>query len=279
LAAPVPVTEEPALREMLRVEFDARRPWPLGLPSKTHALGAIISHCHLAPELEGSHLHALTSFPEWVFDEARTGLVNSGTELAWASASAWRAVVALDTIDAAISVDLPALLALIDEVVAARERLVGYSTFALDGGIGSADLLSTLDECIGRFVVLARFQERQRPPPPPPTIEETTRILSVVTVLPEDPKAKVKRRLLPVLSAAVVLLTLGFHVSQFVSEPDHDGWVVNGSLDSGHATLVPEGPRSSEAALQVKIAELRKKGISVQWSTNGEWTLSKGTTP
>ncbi|MFT3712734.1 MAG: hypothetical protein QM817_34215 [Archangium sp.] len=282
--------EAPALRETVHVEYDARRPWPLGLPPKEHALAAIIAHGDVANDIEGSHLRVLTSFPEWVFDEARTALVGAGTELAWASASAWRAVVALERIEGAISIDVPGLNALTDEVVAARERLVAYSTFALDGGASSQDLLATLDECISRFVELARVQAEPKPQPvssgssvrssPSRVVSSPSR----VRPRPKPPQAaaapsamsKSTRQLIG-LGAGLLLLFVALFKLAPTSGP-HAGpreeWVMQGSLDNGSAKLVPENPQASEAALQRKLSELKHQGITARL-VNDEWVLER----
>lgn len=249
------------------IAFDVRRPWPLGLPSTERALAAIVSQAEVAPELEGSHLRVLTLFPEWIFDEARTALGGGGNDVAWAAASAWRAVVALERAEHPLGVDLPALVALTDETVQAREKLVGAAAFSLDGGAGSDELLSTLDECIGRFVVLARHQERARVAP---ASSPQARLLSVASVPEAAPRKK-----LPVVFAASMVLALLFHVVRVVAAPSTDVWVVNGSLDSGHAVLVPGGPNASAGALEAKLAELRAQHVVATQGGDGQWHLAK----
>lgn len=255
---------EAAAREV--VEFDGRRPWPLGLPSLQQALAAIVAEVEIDESLEESHLRVLTMFPEWMFDEARSALGGGGNEVAWAAASAWRAVVALDRADHPVGIDLPALIALTDESVQAREKLVGASAFALDGGTASEELLSTLDECIGRFVVLARHHERTRRA----TVSQATRMLSVA----DEPEAP-KRKLIPMAFGASLLFAFIFHVARLLAAPSGDVWLVNGSIDSGHAVLVPGGPHASPGALEAKIAELHAAHIVATQGPDGQWYLSK----
>lgn len=270
--------ELPALREPLKVKFNARRPWPLGVPSKEEALAAIISHGEIDAELEGSHLRALTLFPEWVFDEARTALVSAGTELAWASASAWRAVVALERIDGAVSIDAAGLAALSEEVAKARERIVGYSAFALDGGAGSTELLSTLDECIGRF---ARVEEQPKTPPPVSlpsrVVPSPSRVMRKPPPVPvASAETKNNRKLFALGAALLAVLALLYFIAP-TSGPRasvHEEWVVQGSIDSGNAKLVPDNPQASEAALQRKLSELKHQGIAARL-VNDEWVLER----
>jgi hypothetical protein len=283
----------PALREPPHVEFDARRPWPLGLPSKEHALAAIISYGEVAEALEGTHLHALTLFPEWVFDEARTALANAGTELAWAAASAWRAVVAREFIERALSVDAAALTALTKETVEARERLEGYANFALDGGAGSTELLATLDECIARFSALAaeraekaekaaqveaeKKERAKEAAPPAPRVVAPSRPRQPV---PASAKAaKDSRRLLGVAAGLVAVFVLLYALSGTTGPASaHEEWSVRGSLDSGEARLVPASAQASEAALQQKLAQLKQTGVQAKW-VNGEWVLTREQPP
>lgn len=258
------VTPGSPKREVLA--FDGRRPWPLGLPSLPQALTAIVAEVEIEESLEESHLRVLTLFPEWMFDEARSALGGGASEVAWAAASAWRAVVARDRADHPVGIDLPALLALTDETVQAREKLVGASAFALDGGTASEELLSTLDECIGRFVVLARHHERTRVKP----VSEATKVLSVSS----EPEGT-RRKLIPMAFAASMFFAVLFHLARLLVAPNTNVWMVNGSLESGHATLVPGGPEASAAALEAKISELRAQHIVATQGPDGQWYLEK----
>jgi hypothetical protein len=271
------------LRVVGRVSYDGRRPWPLGVPSREEALAAIVGHAEVSDELEGSHLRVLTLFPEWAFDEARTALVNDGSQLAWATASAWRAVVALERIEGSMGLDTRGAMALTDELVAARELLVGYSAFALDGGSGSAELLNTIDECIGRFIELSRVEEKAPPvvPTPAPRVTRSR----VMKAAPSQPKLKAVaeaptarssgfglRVPLPLLAVVVVVVALGVVFARGRSSAD-DGWVIKGSLESGQAELVPGGPFATQAQFDARLAELKAEGVTVTRATDGRWVL------
>ena len=185
--------------------YDSRRPWPLGLPSREDAVLAIIGQREVTPQLEGAHLRTLTLFPEYLFDEARTALGDALSPAGRACGSAWRVLLAAERIEGAMGVDVPALLALVDEAVEARDVLKGVTAFALDGGLSGEELLTALDACIGRFVVLARSQQG--------TARRTvlgpmSRLLSIESV---DTRF-VFRRLLPTVAMVSVVAAALFHL-------------------------------------------------------------------
>ncbi|MFO0595563.1 MAG: hypothetical protein U0228_09670 [Myxococcaceae bacterium] len=264
-----PVEEAPAFQPIApapgsTVQLDLARPWPLGVPSGKDALAALLGRGDVSPELEATHLSVLNTFPEWLFDEVRSTVGTTPSDVALAAGTAWRALVARGGLDAALAVDVPSVVALTDELVAARGVLAAASSFALDGGESTKDLISSLDECIGRFVVLARHQQKKRSG----FIGDGTKVLAMGD---GDPTKKV----LPFITAVVVIGTLLFHFVNWVREPRAEEWVVVGDTSVGSAVLAPGTANASQDGFQLKLASLRSSGFEVTFRGDGQWNVRK----
>lgn len=253
------------------VHFDVRRPWPLGLPIAAEVLEAIGAQAEVEPSLQPAHLRVLSLLPEYLYDAARTNLAGAADPLALATASAWRALVAADRLQAAIGIDQPALQELINEAVDAREKLLAAGYFALDGGAGAEELMAALGEAVECLVEKAGFKARPRAE----GTRSETRLLSVDSVAAAPEPAVRRGRALRGALAVTVLITTAFHVESLASADPVEPWVVVGDVDRGHAFLAPGGPGADEASLQVLISELSAKGLRATKATSGEWTVQR----
>jgi hypothetical protein len=134
--------------------------------------------------------------------------------------------------------------------------------------------LSSVDECIGRLVVLARHQERTTPraPPAPRPPPEPVAVPTRITKMESAPK----RNVLRAVFISTVLLGAAFHLVRLAVEPPRAApWVVVGELDSGRAYLAPSGPDVGAAGLAGTIRDLENSGVSVTHAANGEWLLAR----
>ena len=250
------------------VGFDVRRPWPLGVPSTAMVLQAIGAQAEVDPALQAAHLRVLSLLPEYLYDAARTSLAGAADPVALATASAWRALVAADQLETALGVDQLGLQELISEAVDAREKLIAAGYFALDGGAGAEELLATLGEAVERLVEKAAFHAKQG-------TRSNTRLISVCDV-PTEVTPEVKRgRVLRWVFVATALVTVAFHLSQFLMGDSGEPWVVVGDVDRGHAFLAPGRPGADETSLQTKIGELGAKGLKITKSQSGEWAVER----
>ena len=264
-----PTLELLALPPPLVIGFDVGRPWPLGIPAAAQVLQAIGAQAEVDPALQAAHLRVLSLLPEYLYDAARTSLAGATDPVALATASAWRALVAADRLDAALGVDQPALQELINEAVDAREKLLAAGYFALDGGAGAEELMTALGEAVERLVEQAGFRAKARGTP------STTRLLSVSDV-PAAAEPEVRRgRAVRWAFVATVLVTVAFHLTRFVLSDSGEPWVVVGDVDRGNAFLAPGRPGADEASLRALISDLGSKGLRATKSPSGEWVVAR----
>jgi hypothetical protein len=250
------------------VEFDERRPWPLGLPTAREVLESIGAQAEVEPSLQAAHLRVLSLLPEHLYDAARTSLAGVAEPVALATASAWRAMVASDQMDAAIGVDQPALQALINEAVDAREKLLAAGYFALDGGESAVELMVALGEAIDRLVARAEFKAA----PGPVAVPSATKLPSEASLGAEEQR----RRLLRWAMVVTFIITSVFHLSRLLGrEPTPAPWAVVGDVERGRAFVAPTGPDSDDASLQQFLAQLEDKGLCARQSASGEWVVEK----
>lgn len=251
------------------VEFDGRRPWPLGLPSAHEVLESIGAQAEVEPSLQAAHLRVLSLLPEHLYDAARTSLAGVSDPVALATASAWRAMVASDQLDAAIGVDQPALQELINEAVDAREKLLAAGYFALDGGESAVELMVALGEAIDRLVARAKFKA----PPTPVGVPSANKLVSVELLIGT---AELRRKLLRWALVATFIFTSLFHLSRLVGqEPAPGPWVVVGDVERGHAFIAPTGPTADDASLQQFLIQIEDHGLCARQSASGEWVVEK----
>lgn len=269
-----PASSEPTLElaptpAPMVIGFDVRRPWPLGVPSAVEVLQAIGARAEVDSALQAAHLRVLSLLPEYLYDAARTSLAGAADPVALATASAWRTLVAADQLDAALGVDQPALQALINEAVDAREKLLAAGYFALDGGAGAEELLAALGEAVERLVEKAGFRAKARGTP------SDTRLISVSDVPPEAAPEVRRGRMLRWVFVATALITAAFHLSQFVLGDSGEPWVVVGDVDRGHAFLARGRPAADEASLEATVSGLGAKGLRATKSPSGEWIVER----
>jgi len=251
------------LVELPPVRFDARRPWPLGLPSLDDAQAVITGAREAEPSLAASHVRALMILPEYLLDEAR-----GSSGVARACASVWRAVVAEETLPGALAHHTEGLVALIEELTQAREQLAGLAAFA-PAGDGDA-LVAGLDELIDRLVEAARFHAAARPKT---VLQVVTRMLFMETVERGDRF----RHWLPRLTMASVVAALLFHLvtGQGPASSVADDWVIAGNPESSRVQLVPGGPNASDRQLIQRLQELEQRGFRVTGGSAAGWNLER----
>lgn len=245
------------------LSVDARRPWPLGVPSGREVLEAISDREHVAPALKAAHQAVSRLLPEQLRDSVTAALGGTDDPLASVSISAWRAIVAAECMEDAYGVDQAALRALIDEAAAAREKLLALGYFSLDGGASAEPLLHALGEAIEVLVKRARFVAK-------PRVRRTTSASGKLRAV------RATSRVLKAACAATVLIAAVFHLNGALEERRaRRAWVVVGDVDRGRAFLAPGGTEPDEAALQALIKQLQTQGIAATKSASGEWVLHR----
>ncbi len=263
---PLPPREGPSPYELAvdPLAVDARRPWPLGVPSGREVLEAIADRGDVGSKLRTAHLAVLQLLPGALRDSAAAALGGTDSPLASVSISVWRSMVAAACVDDALGVDQPALRLLIDEAVAARESVVALGYFSLDGGASAEPLLEALGEAIEQLVQRARFVAR-------PRVRRTaTSASGTLTVVP------LTSRVLKAAAALAVVIAALFHLSGAIEERRaRRAWVVVGDVDRGRAFLAPGGTEADEAGLRALIQQLERQGIAASKSANGEWVLHR----
>jgi hypothetical protein len=247
------------------LHFDARRPWPLGLPAASAVLDALGGLAEVDEGLEATHLRVLSLLPMDLHEAVRASLAGNPAPLALATASTWRALVATDRLDAALGIDQPALLALIDEAVDAREKLLALAWFTLDGGADCEALLTLLGESIDLLLNRAGFRARAR------RARSGGKLLFTAPTAPSTGPGRVRLAFL-----ATMLMTAAFHGATFAGAArTNSAWVVVGDVDRGHAFLAPASAGADEASLQTLISQLEAQGVSATKSGSGEWVLHR----
>ncbi len=250
------------------VAFDERRPWPLGLPTRGQVLEAIGGQAEVDEHVQPSHLHVLSLLPENLYEAARTNLAGTDDPLALATASAWRALLAVERMGNAIAVDQPALQALIAEAVDAREKILAAGYFALDGGAGAEELLSALGAAIEQLAEQAAFRtpaKRVNAEPHAP----------VVSIDAAGNQPRVRGKALRWGVAMTMITTLLVHLSGVITDGTATEWVVVGDVDRGHAFVASGGAEGDAASLKAFLSQLESKGIHAAQSPTGEWVLSR----
>ena len=248
------------------VGLDERRPWPLGLPTRGEVLEAIGGQVEVEELMQPAHLRVLSLLPENLYEAARTSLAGTDDPLALATASAWRTLLAAERIKNAIAVDQPALQALIDEAVDAREKILAAGYFALDAGVGAEELLAALGSAIEQLVEQAEFRARAKPVNSAPL----TRDVAIGKA-----SDVVRGKSLRWAFALTMIVTLMVHLSGMLTDGTPTAWVVVGDVDRGHAYVASGGAEADEASLKEFILQLETKGIYAKQSPAGEWVLTR----
>lgn len=250
------------------LSVDARRPWPLGVPSGREVLEAISDREHVGRAVKAAHQAVSRMLPEQLRDSVAAALGGTDNPLASVSISVWRAIVAAGCMEDAYGVDQAALRALIDEAAAAREKLLALGYFSLDGGAGAEPLLHALGEAIEALVKRARFVAK-------PRVRRSTTSASG-----NSRAVRATSRVLKAACVATMLIAGVFHLNDALEQRRaRRAWVVVGDVDRGRAFLAPGGTEPDEAALQELIKQLETQGIGATRSAAGEWILQRKAAP
>ncbi len=264
---PGPFLQEPPSPRPL-VRFDAGRPWPLGLPDHRQVLEVIGGQAALDEGIRELHLRIAATLPESIYDAVRASLGDVDHPVARATVSAWRAIVAADRVEAALGIDVAAVVALVSEAAEGREVLVASSCFALDGGRGLEELLALLGRAIEVLASRAAFKARARRR----GAAALAGVMAVGTFVAHDAK---ERRLLPKAFAVTMAVTLLFYGYQALTVAPSAEWVVVGDVDRGHAFLAPAKGGADQASLERMRASLEAQGYTTTKAASGEWVVRR----